>query len=76
MMTETITIHVDARAAEAFRSVSDEEKRKLEAILSMRLLEVTQSQETLEEVMRRISRNAQQRGLTPELLQNILNEHE
>lgn len=72
MTTETITIRVDARAAEAFRSVSDEEKRKLEAILSLRLLEVTRTQESLEAVMRRISRNAQQRGLTPEILQDIL----
>jgi hypothetical protein len=76
MTTETITIRVDARAAQAFNTASDEERRKLEALLSLRLLEAAQTAEPLEQLMRRISANAQQRGLTPEILQDILNEAE
>jgi hypothetical protein len=76
MTTETITIRVDARAAEAFNTASDDERRKLEALLSLRLLEVVQTTEPLEQLMRRISANAQQRGLTPEILQDILNDAE
>lgn len=76
MTTETITIHVDPRAAEAFNKASDEERQKLEALLSLRLLEVVQTTEPLEQLMRRISANAQQRGLTPEILQDILNDPE
>ena len=76
MTTETITIRVDARAAQAFNTASDDQRRKLEAILSLRLLEAVQTSEPLEQFMRRISTNAQQRGLTPEILQDILNETE
>lgn len=76
MTTETITIRVDARAAEAFNTASDDDRRKLEMLLSLRLLEVVQTTEPLEQFMRRISFNAQQRGLTPEILQDILNDSE
>jgi hypothetical protein len=76
MTTEPITIRVDARAARAFKTASDDERRKLEALLSLRLLEAVQTTEPLEQLMRRISQNAQQRGLTPEILQDILNDAE
>ena len=76
MSTETITIRVDPRAAQAFNTASDDERRKLEALLSLRLLEAVQKTEPLEQLMRRISENAQQRGLTPEILQDILNDAE
>jgi hypothetical protein len=76
MTTETITIRVDARAAQAFKMASDEDRRKLEALLSLRLLEAAQTTEPLEQLMRRISVHAQQRGLTPDILQDILDESE
>ena len=76
MTTETITIRVDVRAARAFNTASDEERRKLEALLSLRLLEAAQTTEPLEHLMRRISHNAQQRGLTPDILQDIVHESE
>jgi hypothetical protein len=74
METETITIRVDAEAARAFRSASLEERRKLEALLSLRLSEVTQSTDSLQAIMGEISRKAQERGLTPEILNSILND--
>lgn len=76
MTTETITIRVDARAAQAFNTAPDDKRRKLEALLSLRLLEAVQTTEPLEQLMRRISANAQKRGLTPEILQDILNDFE
>jgi len=76
MTTETITLRVDARAAQAFNTASEAERRTLEALVSLRLLEVAQTTESLEHLMRRISDNAQQRGLTPDILQDILNETE
>jgi hypothetical protein len=69
MQTEPITIRVDPAAARAFRAASDEERRKLEALLSLRLMEVARSKESLSEAMDEISRKAQERGLTPEILQ-------
>lgn len=74
MATETISVRVDPRAAQAFNALSEEERRKLELLLSLRVLEATQTTESLEEVMRRISRNARQRGLTPEILTDMLND--
>ena len=72
MTTETITIRVDARAAQAFKSAPEAQRQKLEQLLSFRLLEASRTGEPLESLMRRISQNAQQHGLTPEILQDIL----
>lgn len=74
MDTEIISIRVDAEAARAFRSLPEEDRRKLEALLSIRLTEVTQRGESLDAVMREISEKAKARGLTPEILKSLLNE--
>ncbi len=75
METKTITIRVDAETARAYESASQEEQRKLDTILNLKLQEVTRRKRTLEEVMDAISHKAQERGLTPELLESILNEY-
>jgi len=74
MTTIPITIQVDPQAARVFTSVSPEMRRKLETLLSLRLLEATRTPESLAQVMSEISRSAQARGLTPDLLQDILND--
>lgn len=73
MELKTITIRVNAEAAHIFETVSEEEKHKLEALLSLKLIEAIRPKRSLEEVMSQISCNAQQRGLTPEILDDILN---
>ena len=70
--TETITIRVAPDAARVFRAISAGEQRKIEALLSLRLLELAQQPEALEEVMRDISSKAQARGLTPDILDALL----
>ena len=72
-MEDRITISVDADVADAYRAVSDGDRRKLDLLINLRLREATQSEQTLRDIMRDISRNAQQRGLTPQILQSILN---
>ena len=74
MQTEEIKIRVDANAANAYRSASEEERRKLDLLLSLRLNEETRSAGSLNDVMREISRKSQERGLTPEILESILDE--
>lgn len=74
METEQIIIQVDAQAARAFKSASTEERRKLEALLSIRLSEMTRTRESLKAIMDEISRKAEERGLTPESLKAMLNE--
>ena len=53
-------------------SASDEVRRKLEVLVNLRLRDATLSQRPLRDVMREVSRNARRRGLTPEILQSIL----
>ena len=77
METKTISLRLSADAAEMYESASAEEKRKLEALVSSRLREAARHRErgqSLEEIMSELSRNAQERGLTPEKLDDILDE--
>ncbi len=74
MKTKEITIRVDEDAANAYRSAPDEDRRKLDLLLSLRLSEATRSAKSLKDVMREISRKAQDRGLTAETLESILDE--
>lgn len=73
-MDDRITVSVDADVADAYRAASDRDRRKLDLLINLRLREETHSERALRDVMQDISRNAQQRGLTPEVLRAILNE--
>lgn len=73
-MTDQITICVDADVADAYRLASDQERRKLDLLLNLRLRDATRSATSLKDVMSEISRNAQERGLTAEILKSILDE--
>lgn len=73
-MTEQITVSVDSDVANRYRSASNKERRKLDLLINLRLRDVTESGKSLRDTMLEISRNAQQRGLTPEILQSILDE--
>lgn len=72
METKAITIRVSLKAASTYESAPAEQKRKLDALLSLKLTEVARARKPLEEIMSEISRNAQERGLTPEILESIL----
>ena len=74
METKPITVRVNVEAARIFETAPEEERRKIEALLSLKLTQVTREKRTLEEVMSDISQKAQERGLTPEILDSILNE--
>ena len=74
MDTEIISIRVDAEAAKTFKSLPEEDRKKLEALLSIRLNEVTRRPESLDAVMQEVSDKAKARGLTPEILKSLLNE--
>lgn len=74
MEHQTIKIQVSLKAALAYETATAEERRKLDALLSLKLTEVTRAPRPLTEVMDEISRKAQQRGLTPERLEELLDE--
>ncbi len=74
MPTEEITIRVEPRAARAYREASEQERLKLELLLSLRLQDALNPQGSLRDAMHDISRKAQARGLTPEIWETIRDE--
>jgi hypothetical protein len=74
MQTEEITIRVDPETARAYRTAPEDVRRKLDLLLSLRLHDALCPGKPLHELMREISRKAQERGLTPEILESILHE--
>ena len=71
-MTDTITITVDPDLADAYRSASDQDRRKLDLLLNLRLRDVMRTGESLHDAMAEITRNARVRGLTPQILEELL----
>jgi len=68
-----ITIPLDPQTARTFDSASAEEKRKIQAILSLWLRELAQGgSPSLQQVLDNIGRKALARGLTPEILDSLL----
>jgi len=74
MTTATIRVSVNPRIAKAFKTASNQNRRKLEAIVNLKLLEATRSKESLLKVMEDLNRSAQRRGLTQEILQGLLDD--
>ena len=68
-----IAIEVDEVADRAFAGASPSEQRKLQLLLSLRLLELTSALgKSLQAVMDEIGSAAVARGLTPEILETLL----
>ncbi|HKS29290.1 MAG TPA: hypothetical protein VJS44_15785 [Pyrinomonadaceae bacterium] len=75
MSSEAITLEIDSEAAQAFKSASAEERAKLQVLLGIWLKEYARADAaSLKETMAEISQKAQTRGLTPEILESILEE--
>ena len=74
MATQPITTHVNPEAARFYQSSTAERQSKLEALLNLKLLEAAHTARPLEDIINAMSRNAQARGLTPEILKSLLNE--
>ena len=73
MTTDQITISVEPDVARAYREANDDDRRKLDVLMSLRLRDALSSGVTLQDLMRQIGQNARARGLTPEMLESILN---
>jgi hypothetical protein len=70
---ETISVQVDADVARAFASAQPEQREKIQFLISFwlkRAVNLTQLQATMDEM----SDQAETNGLTPEILQSILDE--
>jgi hypothetical protein len=73
MANPSITIPLDPQTAKAYEAANPDQKRKIQALLSLRLRELT-SVETppLDKILSEASQKAKARGLTPELLESLL----
>lgn len=75
MSTEITSIQVEPDIADAYNSASQQDQKKIQLLMGLWLRELTtQPSMSLTEVMDMISDRAQARGLTPEILESILNE--
>ena len=73
-MADWITFPVDSDVAAIYRAVSEKERGKLDLLVNLWLREAVAPGQSLGAIMGEISRSAQQRGLTPDILESILNE--
>ena len=75
MATECISIHVDPEAAQAYNSAPPADRRKIEALLSLWLRNLTAKQPgALKDVMDRVGQKAREKGISAELLERLLKE--
>ncbi len=73
MTNSTITIPLDPQTARAYNSAAPEEKRKIQALLSLWLRELAAGEyPSLQQVLDEVGRKAKDRGLTPEILDSLL----
>jgi len=73
MAKPTITIPLDPRTARAYDDAAPEQKRKIQALLSLWVRELaTGEYPSLQKVLDDVGRKAKDRGLTPEMLDSLL----
>ena len=64
-MADQITVSVDADVARAYRTASDDERRKLDLLVNLRLRDATGDEDSLRDIMLDISRKAAASNLSP-----------
>lgn len=73
--TQEIKIKVSSEVAVAYENATEQEKSRLQAIVTIFFdRDTSDNNDLLGVIMDRISDRAQERGLTPEILESILNE--
>jgi hypothetical protein len=77
---EEITIKVPSEVAQAYRNATEEEREQIEArigvLLKYSMTSKLEAIAKLRQTMDEIGERAVQRGLTPEILESILNDDE
>jgi len=72
---ETITIKVDQEVAQLYQSADLNQQEKLNNLIKL-FFKPELTEKSLSQVMKEIADQAEKRGLTPEILEEILNEEE
>ncbi len=71
-MSTVISIPLDADTARLYNQASADLQRKLQLLLTLWLRDLIVSPRPLQVVMDEISQKAQERGLTPEVMESLL----
>jgi len=74
METKELVIRVTPKTAGIYESASEQDRRKFDALLSLRLSEAADPARPIKQIIREASKESQKRGLTEEILKEILNE--
>ena len=74
VMAERVTVSVDSDVTKLYRSATENERRKMELPVILRLCDARESARSLRDTMLEISRNAHRHDLNSEILQSILDE--
>lgn len=73
MLTETITLQVGSDVARFYNDAPQTDKQKLQALFGNWLKQYSEADvDSLKRAMDEISRNANKKGLTPEILESLL----
>lgn len=75
MTLANVTIPLDQQTAQIYTNASIENKKKLRLLLELWLREFAAAPRSLDAIMDQISERARARGLTPEILEALLNEN-
>jgi len=73
-MDNSITVQVDQKTARLYQKVTAKDREKLRVLLSICLRELVSPSPQLDAVMDEISEKAVARGLTPDILESLLDE--
>ncbi len=72
MELETITIPLDTETARIYNGASEEDQRKIQLLMKLFLRDFVGLARSLNEIMDEIGQKAEERGLTPEILEQLL----
>ncbi|MGB7414592.1 MAG: hypothetical protein WA902_10325 [Thermosynechococcaceae cyanobacterium] len=70
-MTKSITIQVDSDISDAFQNAPSEQQKKIQSTLNLWLKYMAQPN-ILENIVRQMREESNANGLTPEILENLL----
>ena len=75
MKTKAIIINVDEETAKYYESLFESDRKKIDVLINLRLREIQRQTNSLEDVMNNISEKSQLRGLTPTILNDLLDDN-
>ncbi|MEL4895121.1 hypothetical protein [Crocosphaera sp. Alani8] len=69
-----LNIEVESEVANLYKAMDSNQQKKIDLLLGIWLKEAITNQNYLEDIMEKCSQEAQANGLTPEILESLLQE--